>query len=315
MTSPRLVPVLAERLPAIADLPPMGAGPPDPSAMAAFARFNAGIDGYVAPDVETVDTVAPGPHGDVPVRVYRAREGSSRGFVWAHGGAFVFGDLDMPEADVVGREVAYRAGAVVVSVDYRLCHGGIHFPVPHDDLHAAFVWAATEADLLPSGTRWAIGGASAGGNLAAGVAQRLRDDGAPVADALLLAYPVLHDPLPAGSAEHQARLAALPAGLRFSPEATAGINRTFLGPHPSDVPYAFAGLGNVDRLPPTLIIGCEYDDLRPSGDGFADQLAHAGVDIQVEIVRGVPHGHLNISGLPEALTSMQTMSDFLNRIS
>ena len=235
--------------------------------------------------------------------------------MWAHGGAFMFGDLEMPEADVVARELAHRAGAVVVSVDYRLCQGGIHFPVPHDDLHAAFVWAATEADLLSNGGRWAIGGASAGGNLAAGVAQRLRDDGAPVADALLLVYPVLHDPLPAGSAEHQARLATLPAGLRFSPEATEGINRNFLGPHPADVPYAFAGLGKVDRLPPTLIVVCEYDDLRPSGEQFADQLAQAGADVTVEVVSGVPHGHLNIPGLPEALTSIQTMSDFLNRTS
>ena len=129
----------------------------------------------------------------------------------------------------------------------------------------------------------------------------------------VLAYPVLHDPLPAGSEEHQARLASLPAGLRFSPEATAGINRNFLGPNPPDVPYAFAGLGNVDGLPPTLIIVCEYDDLLPSGEEFADELELGGVDVQVEIVRGVPHGHLNIPGLPEALTSMQTMSDFLER--
>ncbi len=140
----------------------------------------------------------------------------------------MFGDLDMPEADVVGREVAHRAGAVVVSVDYRLCHGGVHFPVPHDDVHAAFVWAATEADLLPNGARWAIGGASAGGNLAAGVAQRLRDDGAPVADALVLAYPVLHDPLPAGSEEHQARVASLcpPAcgSRRRRPPASTGTS-------------------------------------------------------------------------------------------
>ena len=105
------MPVLAERLPAIADLPPIGAAPPDPAEMAAWESFNAAVDGYVAPDVEIVDTVAPGPHGDVPVRVYRATdETPQRGFVWAHGGAFMFGDLEMPEADVVAREVATRAG-------------------------------------------------------------------------------------------------------------------------------------------------------------------------------------------------------------
>ena len=311
MTSPRLVPVLAERLPLVADLPPIDLGPPDPDAMAAFARFNAGVDGYVAPEVDAIDTVAPGPHGDIPVRVYRADDDPECGFVWAHGGAFMFGDLEMPEADVVARELAHRTGAVVVSVDYRLCQGGAHFPVPHDDVHAAFVWAATESGLLPNGARWAIGGASAGGNLAAGVAQRLRDDGATVADALVLAYPVLHDPLPAGSEEHRARVASLPAGLRFSPEATAGINRNYLGPNPPDVPYAFPGLGKVAGLPPTLIILCEYDDLLPSGQDFADDLEQSGVQVQVEIVAGVTHGHLNIPGLPEALTTIETMSDFL----
>ena len=313
MTYPQLVPVLAERLPAIADLPAIGAAPPDPAEMAAWEAFNAAVDGYVAPDVEVFDTVAPGPHGEVPVRVYRAGDGASRGFLWAHGGAFMFGDLEMPEADVVAREVATRAGAVVVSVDYRLCHGGVHFPVPHDDVHAAFVWAAGNSELLPSGAPWAIGGASAGGNLAAGVAQRLRDEDAGALSALVLAYPVLHDPLPAGSEEHRARIASLPSGLRFTPEATGGINRNFLGPNPPDVPYAFAGLGSVDGLPPTLIVVCEYDDLLPSGTEFAEKLEQHGVDVRLEVVEGVTHGHLNIAGLPEALTSLQTISDFLTR--
>ena len=311
VTYPQLVPVLAERLPAIADLPPIGDAPPDPEAMRAWESFNSGVDGYVAPDVRTYETVAPGPHGEVPVRVYRAGDDASRGLVWAHGGAFMFGDLDMPEADVVAREIAQRAGAVVVSVDYRLCHGGVHFPVPHDDVHAAFAWAAGNTELLPSGAAWAIGGASAGGNLAAGVAQRLRDEDAVVADALVLAYPVLHDPLPAGPEEHRARIESLPAGLRFTPEATAGINRNFLGPNPPDVPYAFAGLGTVDGLPPTLIVVCEYDDLLPSGADFAQTLEHHGVDVQLKIVEGVTHGHLNIPGLPEALNSLQMISDFL----
>ena len=129
----------------------------------------------------------------------------------------------------------------------------------------------------------------------------------------MLAYPVLHDPLPAGSEEHRTRIASLPAGLRFTPEATAGINRNVLGPNPPDVPYAFAGLGAVDGLPPTLIVVCEYDDLLPSGTEFAEMLEQHGVDVTLDVVEGVTHGHLNIPGLPEALTSLQTISDFLTR--
>ncbi|MET0693794.1 MAG: alpha/beta hydrolase fold domain-containing protein, partial [Propionibacteriaceae bacterium] len=77
-------------------------------------------------DVEVEDTAVEGPHGLVPVRVYRPGGGgkSSRCLVWCHGGGFIGGDLDMPEAHEVSRGIVGRTGAVVVSVDYRLC------PVP-----------------------------------------------------------------------------------------------------------------------------------------------------------------------------------------
>src|SRR4051794_10198818 len=169
-----LDPVLAARLHLLDGVPPLGAVPPTPDEMRRFLSFSAPVEGYEAPQVKTEDRVAPGPHGDVPVRVYLPDgAGNGRGLVWAHGGAFQFGDLDMPEADVVSRELASRAGITVVSVDYRLCQGGVHFPVPHDDVHAAFLWAAGDSGLLPEGSPWALGGGSAGGNLAAGVAQRL----------------------------------------------------------------------------------------------------------------------------------------------
>jgi acetyl esterase len=313
MTEPALSPVLAERLPTIAALPPIGAGPPDPAAIAVFEAFSAPVGGYVSPEVDVVETVAPGPHGDVPVRIYRPLDGlATHGLVWAHGGAFMFGDLNMPETDGVARELAARSGTVVVAVDYRLCIGGVHFPVPHDDVHAAFVWAALESGLLPSGAPWAVGGASAGGNLAAGVAQRLRDEGV-VADALVLAYPVVHDPVPDGTDEQRNRVDSLPPVLRFPPEARGFINRNFLGEHGPDVAYAFAGMGDVSGLPRTLIILCDYDDLTPSGEEFAHQLQAVGGHVEVERVNGVTHGHLNVAGLPEALASIATIDRFLTR--
>jgi acetyl esterase len=309
-----LVPVLAERLPRIADMPPFTAGPPDPDAIAAFEAFGAPVGGYARPDVDVVDAVAPGPHGDVPVRIYCPPAGTAtRGLVWVHGGGFVAGDLDMPESDVVARELTARANMVVVAVDYRLCVGGVHFPVPHDDVHAAVVWAATSSDLLPSGARWALGGASAGGNLAAGVAQRCRDEGTVVPDALVLAYAVVHDPVPDADDEQSARLEVLPAVLRFPAEARTFINRNFLGEHDSDVPYAFAGRGDVRDFPRTHIIVCEFDDLAPSGQLFAQQLGEAGVDVELEVVLGVPHGHLNIQGLTETLHSIDGIVGFLAR--
>jgi acetyl esterase len=314
MTVPNLVPVLAERLSLVVDVPPFGPGPPDAASIAAFDAFGAPIDGYEKPDVDVFDTVAPGPHGDVPVRVYRPRRRQAhRGLVWAHGGAFIGGDLEMPESDVVARELADRDGIVVVAVDYRLCNGGVHFPVPHDDLNAAFLWAVDVSGLLPTGAPWSVGGASAGGNLAAGVAQRRRDEGSAEPDSVVLAYPVLHDPLPDLSVEQRALLDTLPAVLRFPAEATAFLNRNFLGDRPSDVPYAFAALGDVRGLPRTRIIVCEFDDLAPSGAAYAQQLREAGVDVELEFVRGVTHGHLNVPGLAEMQRSIEGIVDFLTR--
>ncbi len=313
MTELTLDPVLAARLPRLVGMAPLGAGMPTPDDIARFASYSAPVDGYSAPAVEVSSHTAPGPHGEVPVRVYRPPAGreSRFGLVWAHGGAFMFGDLDMPEADVVARELVARTGATVVSVDYHLCHGGVHFPIPHDDVHAAFGWAAGESGLLPDGAPWALGGASAGGNLAAGVAQRLRDEGGRAPSRLVLAYPVVHDPVPIGSAQLQAQLNLLPAVLRFPPESTAHLNRNYLGDNPSEVPYAFPALGRLDGLPPTLVIICEYDDLRPSGEAIAEALRSAEVPVTVELVEGVTHGHLNIPGLPAALHSLAGMAAFL----
>src|SRR3954452_927450 len=150
--------------------------------MAALEAFSAPYVDDRPPDVRVDERRVPGPHGDVPVRIYSPRDGtpSGAGVVWMHGGAFVAGDLDMPEADALARELCARAGAVVVSVDYRLATGGGRFPGPHDDVVAAWRWTAEHAaELGIDPARLAIGGASAGGNLAAGAALRLRDEGGP----------------------------------------------------------------------------------------------------------------------------------------
>jgi acetyl esterase len=312
MTELALDPILAARLPMLEGVPELGATPPTPEEMRRFLAFSAAVDGYVAPEVGIASTTAPGPHGDVPVRVYAPLDGqrAARGLVWVHGGAFMFGDLDMPEADVVARELVARIGITVVSVDYRLCQGGVHFPVPHDDVHAAYCWAAGTQGPMGAGSTWAVGGASAGGNLAAGVAQRLRDEGSPP-EALVLAYPVAHAPVPRGSDEHQAAMAELPDALRFSPGSTEFVNRNYLGDNPVDVPYAFPGLASVEGLPRTLVMVCEYDDLRATGEQLVDQLVAEGVPTEVDFVNGMLHGHLNIPGHPAALRSLESMSRFL----
>lgn len=269
----------------------------DPAQRARLDEFMSITGAPEPPQVENRPDTAPGPHGPVPVRVYLPEEaGPDRpALVWMHGGAFVGGDLDMPEADWTAREICARAGAVVVSVDYRLCLDGVHYPVPHDDVVAAFRWTRDHAAALGvDPARISLGGASAGGNLSIGAALKLRDeDGRPPA-ALLPVYPVAHAVVPAPSASQAARMADVPALLRFSPAQMTSFNENYLGgPLSRADGYAFGAHAVLEGLCPTLVINAEYDDLRPSGEDFAARCALAGVDVRQVTAAGMLHGFLN----------------------
>lgn len=258
------------------------------------------------------DVAIPGPHGVVPARLYRLPEPAVASLVWVHGGAFVFGDLDMPEAHWVALALAAH-GFPVLSVDYRKCLRGVHFPVPSDDVLAAWRWAVEhchELGVLPGQLH--LGGASAGGNLAAGVAKRLRDGAGPTPASLLLAYPVLHRRLPSPSAELQAALARLQPTITFTPEAGEGINLQFAGAEDVlDDPYAFPGNGDVSGQPPVYILNSEADSLRSSGELYAEQLGTAGVDVTVEFEPGTQHGQLNEPFTEGGQRSLERLASWL----
>jgi acetyl esterase/lipase len=253
--------------------------------------------GFAPPAVTTRMDEVPGPHGPVPVRIYAPDSpGGAPCLVWMHGGGFIGGDLDMPEADWVARELVSRAGIVVVSVGYRLCTGGVTYPVPHDDVVAAVRWVRENAaGLGADGGRISIGGASAGAALAAGVAVRLRDEDGWAPAHLILGYPVAHPVIPPPSVSLAALMAEVPPALRFPAAATAFITMNYLGGAVSRADgYAFAGLAALEGLGPVLILNAEYDDLRPSGEAFAAALALAGVDVRQVRVRTMLHGFLNL---------------------
>lgn len=251
--------------------------------------------------------------GSLRVRVYRpaADAGDRPCLVWLHGGGWVEGDIDMPEAHETARGVAGRADAVVVSVDYRLCDENVHFPAPHDDVVSAYRWVRRNAPSLGvDPARIAIGGASAGGNLAAGAALRLSDEGEPPRQALLL-YPVLHAPVPEPSGELAEAVAMIPAGLSLTNELMARVFTIFLGGAQVETApaYAFPGhAGDLRGFPPTYLENDEFDTLRASGERFADQLRAAGVEVEQVTSRGVVHGHLNIIGLQAAHATLDRMA-------
>ncbi|WP_235215345.1 alpha/beta hydrolase [Phaeacidiphilus oryzae] len=256
-----------------------------------------------------------GPHGPVPLRTYRPAAGAPLGsaLVWAHGGGFRAGDLDMPEAHVVCAELAQRAGALVVSVGYRLAVDGVRHPVPVDDVHA--VWTALCRGELPAEAGAvdverlpvALGGASAGAALALATALRGRDGGPRPADALLLAYPFAHFPNPAPDEALAAGMAGLP--LRLGPDRVEDMVRGYVGRTTDLPPDALPGAAPLRGLPPTRILVSEYDDLRPSGELLGRQLAECDVPVASLLAEGMVHGHLN--NLPDELPEIGKSLEFL----
>lgn len=236
------------------------------------------------------------------VRVYPAGDGPLHGaaLVWAHGGGFVHGDLDMPEADAVARAFTAR-GAAVVSIDYRLAPEH-PFPAASDDIVTAWRWALAHAEELGA-RRLFLGGASAGANLVTGAVLRMlghepavHADGLP--DGLFLAYPTLLAEQPVPPADLRALLDADPESDRFPSASVRRMYEVYLnGPVGADAPItAVPGLAtpaDLTGFPPVIMVNDEPDELRVSGDLFAATLAEAGVPIDVSTEPGTMHGHLN----------------------
>lgn len=246
---------------------------------------------WAVPDIEVHDTTVPSRDRQIPVRLYRPRKPIRSCVLWVHGGGFAYGDLDMPEAHMVSAEIAYRADAFVVSVDYRLAKNGIRYPAPVDDAEAVWSWLAAlpEAGRRPI----ALGGASAGAAIALSTALRLRNRDSFQPSELLLAYPFLHFPVPALDDVTALEIQKLPAMMRFTPESISGMVRNYVG-RISDLPVeAMPGAAGLTGLPPTKVLVSELDDLRPSAELIVTQLSEAGVPVETHLAAGMPHGHLN----------------------
>ncbi len=254
-------------------------------------------------NVETRDLTIEGLVRGVPARLYRdaSAEASGRALVWVHGGAFIGGHLDMPESNWVALELAAR-GIPVLAVDYVKCLGDVHFPEPSDDVLVAWRYALEHAGELFGTGDVLLGGASAGGNLTAGAVARLRDAGEPMPAGVVLVYPVVHPNGPGASAELD----------RDSPHGALALNFAGSVEALSD-PHAFAALGTADGLPPTFVLVCESDELRPSGEAFARQLETAGVDVVLRLEQGAGHGHINEPADPTALPTVEAIAGWITR--
>lgn len=225
-----------------------------------------------------------GPGGPLRIRIYRpAVVGVLPAVVFLHGGGWVICDLD--SHDAICRRLANGTSSVVVSVDYRLAPEH-RYPAALDDAYAAVQWVASHtSDLGVAAERIAVAGDSAGGNLAAAVCLRARDEAGPAIAAQLLIYPVLDHAFDTPSyAENADGYGVTRASMRWYWEQYLGDND---GSDPYASPLRAASLAG---LPPAVVITAHYDPLRDEGDRYAARLTADGVDVRHLPFPGVHHG-------------------------
>ncbi len=237
----------------------------------------------VPPEVaEARELEASGPHGAIPLRLYRPLRAGGAGntgdaavqalpvLVYFHGGGWVIGDLETH--DTLCRELANASGAAVVAVDYRM--GPEHrFPAAFDDCLAAAYWVQREAAALGiDPKRIAVGGDSAGGNLAAGVAIAARDAGDLALAFQLLVYPAtdMRRNAPSHTTNGQ--------GYLLTRDTMDYFHDHYITDPKHDLDWRASPLLHTDlaRLPAALVLTAGYDPLRDEGLAYAEALTEAG---------------------------------------
>jgi acetyl esterase len=219
--------------------------------------------------------------------VYAPPSPQGPAFVFFHGGGWVCGSVET--YDVISRALATALGAVVLSVEYRLAPEH-RFPAALDD-----AWAATAAICAQPGRFGAgehgvvVGGDSAGGALAAGVARRARDCGLVLAGQALI-YPVLDRPADHGS------YATYAEGYGLTRETMAFYWRTYVGAGGDDPDAAPLRCRDLTGLAPAVVITAECDVLCDEGEAYVARLRTAGVPVAAGRCPGVVHGFLRIAG-------------------
>jgi acetyl esterase len=242
-------------------------------------------------DVKAVDRTIPGPAGELPVRLYRPATAPADAklpvLVYAHGGGWVFGNLD--SHDVLCAQLALEAGIAVFHIDYRLAPEA-RFPAAFDDVVAGLKWVAANGPSVgidPS--RLAIGGDSAGGNLAAAVAIWARDHGGPTLLMQLLAYPVTDAVARSDSYRRYKDGYGLNAATmewffdHYSPDRAQR----------GDWRISPLRAGSLGGLPPALVLTAGYDPLCDEGRAYAARLHKEGTQADLVEFGGMLHGFLS----------------------
>jgi acetyl esterase len=294
-------PPIAALLTTIAEagIPPMYEGTPE-AGRAQYLELTHGArkPEHLVPVGSTEDITVPGAAGELKARIYRPdEEGPFPTVAFFHGGGWVIGDLDTH--DNMARNVCRGSRAVVVAVDYRLAPEH-PFPAAADDAVAAARWISEHLGELGGNERLAVAGDSAGGNLAAIVAQQLHADGTPLVGQLLI-YPAVD-----AGGEYPSRVQNARGYMLEQPSMDwfyghyAGAWDDAKDPRLSPLHAA-----DLAGLPPAVIVTAEYDPLRDEGEAYGKALRAAGVEAEVRLYDGMIHGFFDMGTIsPAAQTAI-----------
>lgn len=278
-------------------VPPTHTLPPD-QARALYVERRA-VTQPDPPEVAVVESLAaPGPAGAIPLRHYRP-DGSATGqvlpvLVYYHGGGWVIGDLDTH--DVLCRQLANASGCAVIAVHYRLGPEAI-FPAAVDDCLAATRWVhANAAALHIDPARIAVGGDSAGGNLAAVVALAARDANSGGADGLPIRFQLLIYPA-VDMRQLTPSITANGKGYLLEKDTMAYFQGHYTGNNPAvhdDWRASPLLAASHKNLPPTLVLTAGFDPLRDEGMAYANKLAQSGVKTSYVCFERQIHGFITM---------------------
>ena len=258
------------------------------------------LAGDPEPLARVEDRAIPGPGGDLPVRIYTPEGASGGAILFFHGGGWVICNLDTHDGP--SRALANLTGSTLISVDYRLAPDA-KYPAAAEDCYAATRWASEHAaELGIDASRIAVAGDSAGGNLAAVVAQMARDRGGPQIAFQVLVYPVTDRDYSTGSyAEH-----GNSDDLLSSADMVWYWDHYLESAEQAQEPYAAPlQADDLSGLAPALVITAEYDVLRDEGEAYARALEAAGVPTTLTRYDGVFHGFFNMAPMLDKATAAQ----------
>jgi acetyl esterase len=277
-----------------------------PDARIAMQRSRAVMFGPEVSLARIEDLSIPGPAGTIPARAYASSKAKNLPIlVYFHGGGWVIGNLDTH--DDMCRRLAIESGCLVISVDYRLAPEH-KFPAAAEDAYAATKWISANAKQLGGdAARLAVGGDSAGGNLAAVVTILARDGGGPAIKFQLLIYPAVghDDSLPS--------VKAYATGFLLTATGMHWFWNHYLV-HPSnerDVRACPILATSLKGLPRAHVVLAEYDVLRDEGEEYARRLDLAGVPTELRVYDGMIHAFVTMSVVTRTLEILKEMGQAL----